>query len=188
MFMGSIDLKDTYFLVPIRKSHRKFLRFVVNTQIYEFICLPFGLSSSPLVFTKIMKLVMNNLRSRGFVSVIYLDDTLCMGENRSTCQSNIQTTCELLEALDFVINEKKSKLQPERTLKYLGFILDSKKMSVELPLIKKSYLFTQICSALNKKSCSIRDFIRFIGLLVAGCLGVEYDMIYSKSLEKTKLH
>lgn len=66
-------------------------------------------------------------------------------------------------------------------------------MSVELPLVKKSYLFTQICSTLNKKSCSIRDFARFIGLLagcrlqVAGCPGVEYGIIHSKSLEKIKL-
>lgn len=85
MFMGTIDLKDAYFLIPIHKDYRKFLRFSVNSQIYEFTCLPFGLSTSPMVFTKIMKPVMTSLRSRGLLSVIYLDDILCLGETKSLC-------------------------------------------------------------------------------------------------------
>lgn len=95
MYMGSIDLKDAYFLIPVHKNHRKFLRFVVQDQIYEFTCLPFGLSSSPLVFTKIMKPVMTSLRSRGFLSVIYLDDILCLSETKTICKANIQATITL---------------------------------------------------------------------------------------------
>lgn len=187
MFMGSIDLKEAYFLISIHKNYRKFLRFRVNSQVYEFTCLPFGLSSSPLVFTKIMKPVMNSLRLRGFLSVIYLDDILCLGETKSDCWINIQTTFNFLRGLGFIINEKKSKLNPERICKYLGFVINSAQMTIELPRKKKANLINQVCKMERKEACSIREFAQFIGLLVASCPGVEYGMIHSKSLEVAKL-
>ena len=36
----SIDIRDAYLHVPIRKAVRKYLRFVVNKQVYQFTCLP----------------------------------------------------------------------------------------------------------------------------------------------------
>lgn len=75
-FLATIDLKDAYYLVRIRKPDRKYLRFYFDGNLYEFSCLPFGLSTAPYTFTKIMKPVVGYLRSRGFVSVLYLDDFL----------------------------------------------------------------------------------------------------------------
>lgn len=40
-FMASIDLQDAYFLVPIHKSCRKYLRFKFQNIVYEFTVLPF---------------------------------------------------------------------------------------------------------------------------------------------------
>ncbi|XP_011858469.1 PREDICTED: uncharacterized protein LOC105556025, partial [Vollenhovia emeryi] len=187
MFMGTINLREAYFLIPIHTEFRKFLRFEFNNQLYEFTCLPFGLSSCPLVFTKLMKPVMNWLRSRGLLSVIYLDDILCLGESYRKCQVNIRITCRLLEALGFMINKAKSNLNPGQKCKYLGFYLNSKDMSVELPAEKKARLLTQIHNLEREKSCSVRKFARLIGSLVASCPGVEYGMIHSKALERAKL-
>ena len=44
--MVSIDLKDAYLLVPINERDRKYLRFTWEDRMYEFQCLPFGLSSA----------------------------------------------------------------------------------------------------------------------------------------------
>ena len=54
-FGGLIDLKDAYFMIPIYEGHRKYLRFVWQGQLFQFTCLPFGLSSAPRTFTKILK-------------------------------------------------------------------------------------------------------------------------------------
>lgn len=59
MFMSTVDPKDAYFLIPVHKSSRKYLRFIFKDIIYEFTCLPFGLSTSPFIFTKLMKPVVN---------------------------------------------------------------------------------------------------------------------------------
>lgn len=82
---------------------------------------------------------------------------------------------------------KKSNLDPNRKCKYLGFNLDSQNMSVQLPIVKKARLINQINQMENRKICLIREFAKFIGSLVSNCSGVEYDMIHSKSLERTKL-
>ena len=43
-FMAKIDLKDAYFAVPISEPDKKYLRFRWKGQMYQFNCLPFGLS------------------------------------------------------------------------------------------------------------------------------------------------
>lgn len=75
-FMASIVLKDAYFLVPVNKKRRKYLRFIFKDKIYQFRCLPFGLCLSPYIFMKIMKPVINALRKKVFITIIYLDDIL----------------------------------------------------------------------------------------------------------------
>lgn len=54
-WFASIDLKDAYYSIPIHNADKKYLRFIWNETCYQFCCLPFGLSSAPRVFTKIMK-------------------------------------------------------------------------------------------------------------------------------------
>ncbi|XP_045497532.1 uncharacterized protein LOC123695669 [Colias croceus] len=61
-FMATIDLKDAYFLVPVNKMHRKYLRFEYDGVLYEFNCLPFGLCTAPFVFTKLLKPIFEFLR------------------------------------------------------------------------------------------------------------------------------
>lgn len=60
-YMATMDLQDAYYVIPIAEELRKYLRFRFNNEMFEFICLPFGLSTAPYVFTKIMKPVMTHL-------------------------------------------------------------------------------------------------------------------------------
>jgi hypothetical protein len=74
-FMATIDLQDAYFMIPVADSYKKYLRFEFNGTLYEFNCLPFGLSTTPYVFTNIMKQVVASIRARvlfpWFVSMIF---------------------------------------------------------------------------------------------------------------------
>jgi len=51
-WMAKIDLKDAYFLVPVKKDHQK---FQWQGHTYQFHCLPFSLFCAPRTFTKLMK-------------------------------------------------------------------------------------------------------------------------------------
>ena len=74
-YMASIDLKDANYTVSVNMEYRKFLRFMWKGQLFEYTCLPNGLACAPRLFTKIMKPVFGHLRSCGYLSVIYIDDS-----------------------------------------------------------------------------------------------------------------
>ena len=54
-FMTSIDLKDAYCSIPVAPKCQKYLKFVWKETLYCFTCLPMGLTSSPRIFTKVLK-------------------------------------------------------------------------------------------------------------------------------------
>lgn len=70
-----INLKDAYFTIPIYPPHQEFLQFSQKSQCFQFTCLPFGLSSAPQVFTKLLKLMVG-LKSQGVCCIIYINDLL----------------------------------------------------------------------------------------------------------------
>ncbi|XP_066590166.1 uncharacterized protein [Prorops nasuta] len=101
-YMAIIDLKDAYFSIPVEETSRKYLRFRFRKKLYEFNCMPFGLSTAPYTFTKLMKPVIENLRSKGFVFVVYLDDFLLLGGTKRECEQNVKETKQLLEKLEYI--------------------------------------------------------------------------------------
>jgi Reverse transcriptase (RNA-dependent DNA polymerase). len=185
--MVTIDLKDAYHLIPIAESSRKFLRFTFNGKLFEYSCLPFGLNTAPYVFTKIMRTVVAQLRERGHVSVIYLDDLLLMGRSFAECSNNLVQTQALLESLGFVINFNKSILKPTKRSKFLGFILDSEKMLIELPHSKRTNVLALINHFIGLKRCKIRELASFIGTLGSCCPGIKYGWVYLKDIERENI-
>ncbi|XP_066589319.1 uncharacterized protein [Prorops nasuta] len=185
-FMSAIDLKDAYYTVPIHEESRKFLRFQFQGMLFEFVCLPFGLCTAPFIFTKIMKPVIARLREKEFMSVIYLDDILCIGKDEINCIKNVRETINLVESLGFSVNYKKSALQPTQRCKFLGFFLNSSSMQLELTEEKKLKIKELTKNYIQKSQCSIREFAHLLGLLVAASQAVKYAWVYIKSLERTK--
>ena len=51
----TLDIKDAYFHIPTHMKSRKFLRFLWRKKAFQFVVLPFGLSSAPRVFTLVFK-------------------------------------------------------------------------------------------------------------------------------------
>lgn len=185
-FMASIDLEDAYFAIPIHRDYCKFLRFEFQGQLYEFLVLPFGLATSPFVFTKVMKPIVNYLRSKGYKSVIYLDDILCIGKNFDSCKQNLKATENLLLRLGFTISYKKSQLIPSTSCKFLGFIIDSLLYQIKPTVDKVGKVSIMINKMLTKRSCSVREFANFIGTLVSLCPAAAYGFAHTKILEREK--
>ena len=50
----SIDLRNAYFHVAVAPEHTRYLCFAYNGRAFEFLVLPFGLSTAPRVFTRIV--------------------------------------------------------------------------------------------------------------------------------------
>lgn len=184
--MATIDLKEAYLRVPIAKSSRKYLRFRFDNDLYEFTAMPYGLSSAPRTFTKIMKEVITYLRTRGYKSVVYLDDILCIGDTYDECLTNINETLRLLNCLGFVVNYDKSCLQPTQKCKFLGFIYNSIDMTISLPSDKRKKIRKLVQKFSRLPVCTIREFAQLIGVLTSACPAIKYSWLYTKTLERQK--
>ena len=132
-WMAKIDLKDAFFMIPMASQCHHLLLFRVGKRAYQFNCLPFGLCTAPRVFTKTLKPVVKMLRSMGLRVVIYIDDMLLMASSSNSLTEHIHLTLFLLENTGFVINEKKSLLEPTQEIEFLGMIINSKEMDIRLP-------------------------------------------------------
>ena len=81
-WVTSLDFSDAYYHIPISQRSRKYLRFHLNSQTFQFTALPFGLSTGRLEFTKVVKEVKLMAQARGIRIHQYLDDWLL----RAPCQ------------------------------------------------------------------------------------------------------
>lgn len=185
-FMTKIDLKDAYYFINIHRDFRKYLRFQFEEELYEFNVLPFGLSTAPYIFTKIMKPIVRILRSAALLSINYLDDYCLMGQTYEECLNNTKQTFKLLTSLGFIINKEKSCMIPSKICTFLGFVLDSEKFQITLPIEKIDRVKFEITQYFSIHRCKIRDFARLVGLLVSICPAVEYGWLYTKLFERIK--
>ena len=73
---------NQFFTIPIHTSQREYLRFKFQDKVYQFNCLPFGLSVAPWVFTKTLRPAIALLRELGERLIAYIDDILILAESK----------------------------------------------------------------------------------------------------------
>jgi hypothetical protein len=186
-FCASIDLSDAYYTVNVADDMRKFLRFEFGGDLFEFTCLPNGLSPGPRIFTKIMKVPLSYLRSEfGHIIVGYLDDLLILGDTVDEVTVAVRDTIDVLTNLGFRISADKSQIIPSRTIEFLGFLIDTAAMQVSIPA-KKADKLTRLCTTyLRKDTVTIREAAQLLGNLSATLPANDYAKLFSKTLEVAK--
>jgi hypothetical protein len=136
-FMTSLDYTDAYYSMSIHPADRKYLRFQSDNILYEFTCLPNGLSSACRFFTKVGKIPLSVLRKdHSVLCTGYLDDTLLVHPDPNQLHQHTAIAADLVQDLGFMISPKKSVAQPTQNIEYLGFIIDSNDMTVTLLSVK----------------------------------------------------
>lgn len=186
-YLASVDLRHAYYTVKIAEEQQKFLCFQWRNNIYQFTCLPNGISEGPRIFTKLMKPVFAALRGMGYSITSFIDDTLICNKSKAGCIACVTDTIDLLHRLGFCINVPKSVLQPTQSIEYLGNIIDTNSMTVSLPE-RRILKLTQACQKLkNKSHDKIREVARVTGLLVAAFPAVELGKLHYRQLEAAKI-
>ena len=186
--MASVDIKDVYYTVPIATEHQKYLKFMWRDKLYQYTCLPNGLASAPRIlnFTKLLKPVFNVLRQKGYLSSSYIDDCYLQGASYGECYDNVQETVMLLRELGFPIHNEKSVLIPSQVLTFLGFVLNSITMTVQLTDSRKEKLKNACLNLVNREKCTVQNVAEVIGLIVSSLPGVEHGPLHYRSLERDK--
>ena len=123
-WVTSIDFKDVYFHIPIHSQSRKYIRFHIQGQSYQFKALPFGLSTAPMEFTVVAKEVILMALQRGLRIHQYLDDWLVRASSHQICLHHTLTLVALCRELGWLVNKQKSELDPKQVLNFLGYQFD----------------------------------------------------------------
>lgn len=186
-YMGSIDLKDAYYSVPVRSNFRAYLCFSWEGKLYHFNALPFGLTSAPRVFTKILKPVFSDFRANGHEGFAYLDDCFVIGKSFERCQESLLFLARSLAKLGFSIHREKSVLVPTQELTFLGYVLNSVEFTVRPNPNKIAKLKIKIGGLLDLNRSSIREAASALGLMNDMCKGVDFGLAHVKSLEVDKI-
>ena len=114
-----------YLQVPVHLQSRRYLRFCLGDQVYQFRVLCFGLSSTPQVFTRVMAPVSSVMHRSGFRILRYLDDWLVLGSSLQEITRARDFLLTLCAELGIQVNLPKSSLTPSQRLDYLGMTLQS---------------------------------------------------------------
>ena len=117
----SIDLTDAYLHVPIHPQSRKYLWFIFKDQVFQFTALPFGMSLSPWIFTKLMEVIADHLGQPTFSLFLYLDDWLIKDLRviRNRLVSHTIYCLQTVQSLGFIPNLKKSDLIPAQKFTFI---------------------------------------------------------------------
>ncbi len=99
---------------------------------YQYKALPFGLSLSPRVFTKVVEAALVPLREAGIRILNYLDDWLILAQSRALLCEHRDMVFSHLSRLGLQVNREKSKLSPMQRISFLGMELDSVNLTARL--------------------------------------------------------
>ena len=182
-WMAKIDLKDAYFMVPMAEEERKYLRFQWKEKVYQFNCLPFGLSSAPWVFTKTTRPVVATLRELGLRVIIHIDDILIIANTESLLRDHIMGVVYLLENLGFVLNYPKSQLIPTQEIEFLGFVVNSTTMELKLPGEKVKKIRSETGKVLQSQTVTALMLSRLIGKMTAATQAIHMAPLYYRHLQ-----
>ena len=177
----SLDLTDAYFHVPIAPWFRKFLRIVVNGKAYQYRALPFGLSTSPLVFTKVLQPVASYLHLRGINIHRYLDDLLIRSQSKELCAEWTRFTLALLFKLGLGVSLEKSDLDPAQIFKYIG-ILFLTALGIMTPPEDRISAIESLGKLLLSQSKPASLWLSFIGLLSSAEKQVPFGRLHIRPI------
>nr|XP_055073117.1 uncharacterized protein K02A2.6-like [Misgurnus anguillicaudatus] len=117
---SKIDLASAYQQVLVEDECKLLLTINTHRGLFVYNRLPFGVSSAPSIFQRIMENIMKDLDV-----VVYLDDLLVTGRTEQEHLLRLQAVLKRLQ--ENGLRVKKSKCEfGKKQIEYLGFVLDSK--------------------------------------------------------------
>ena len=149
--MFIFDLKSGYHHIEVAQESKKYLgfSFIFNhvTRYLEFSVLPFGLTTAPYIFTKVLKPLVTHWRSSGIFIALYLDDGLIVVPKPNTTHLYNRHTTTALEVskhvkidlfrAGLVYNDGKSNWEPNSSIQWLGMIWDNTRYIESPPKMRR---------------------------------------------------
>lgn len=132
----TLDFTAGYHHVLLRPEDWTYCGLQFDGQLYVHAALPFGMSQSPEVFTRIVQLGYLGLRANGEALTGMIDDSLGAAESEQTAAQEMGTQMRVLDSLGWCLSARKCMRAPASVAEYLGFRFDTKEKLVSVPQSK----------------------------------------------------
>ena len=182
-FFTSVDLTDAYHAIAMHPLFTRFLTFVFLNTLYQFTCLPQGLTSAPRIFTKVIKAVLSYLRSFAIKIAAWLDDFLLAAKSADLVKEHTSFTLSTLQELGFVPNFEKSQLVPVQRIQHVGLVWDSVAFTVSIPEDKILAIQSKCQEALSSK-VKLRFLSSILGSLEFFRWGCPIAVLHFRALQR----
>lgn len=184
---ASIDLTDAYLHIPIHPASRKYLRFAVGDQLFQFRALPFGLNTAPLVFTRLMNVITSYLHRQNLALYPYLDDWLIRNAEYLSTLHDVQSCLRVIISVGLIPNWKKSDLIPSQSFVFIGMEFLTAQNIVRLPRERLDSLIETVSLFRQRNQCSAREFLSLLGKLSAASDLVTLGRLHLRPLQMSLL-
>ena len=111
----TLDLSNAYQQVVLEEESRKLTTINTTKGLFEYVRLPYGVSSAPGIYQRIMEQLLQNIP----MTVVYLDDILVSGSTPEEHDRNLRTVLTRLFAQGPTVAKRKVCFQAE-ILQILG--------------------------------------------------------------------
>jgi hypothetical protein len=116
---SSLDLASGYWQVPVKEEHRHLTAFSAEGELWEWCVMPFGLTSAPTTFQRMMNKLLAPLSA---FCVVYLDDILIFSTSAQEHTEHLELVMQTLRSANLVACKPKCHLY-RTELKLLGHIV-----------------------------------------------------------------
>ena len=113
----SLDLASGYWQVEMSQEDKEKTAFVTRSGLYEFNGMPFGLSTAPATFERLMELALRGVQWKR--RLIYLNDVICMGKSLPEAVNNLWIVLDRIRQVGFKLKPSKCHFFKKRVL-FLG--------------------------------------------------------------------
>ena len=127
-FFSTLDLLSGYWQVPLSEDAQEKAAFVTRSGLWKWKVMPFGLTSAPATFQRLMEQVLRGLHWRTLL--LYLDDVIVVAP---TFESHIQRLAEVFDRLrsaNLKLKPSKCDLFQEQ-VRYLGHIVSAQGVATD---------------------------------------------------------
>ena len=149
---STLDLKSAYNQIPLTDDSKDLTAFISSEGLFRWCRIPFGLTSAPSFFSKLMCKVLDSCRD---ICVWYLDDICVFGGDQESHDRNLKCVIQKLDEAGLRLNFSKCSLR-QPSVEFLGCRISSEGIS---PLEDK-------VSAVVSMNLATRDDLqKFLGMV-----------------------